>query len=374
VDGDRVGCDVDVCPSDFDPAQADADGDQRGDLCDLCPFEFDPEQADDDGDEVGNACDLCPGIPDAYQGDADGDGIGNACDACPILADHSADADGDGVPDRCDNCPTANPNQLDSDGDRAGDACDIDDDNEGILDVLDNCRYAKNFSQADAGGVATLTPDGIGDACQCGDVDGNGRVDLIDAIVVYTTIQNGFEVPSPLCDVDGDGRCTILDGNQILGWALEPPPGGAPQLCAPALPHRPPDGDGDGVADFLDDCPALFNPSQADRGGLNTGAPDGIGDACQCGDVNGSGRIGPTDVLWIQTATAGVPPCAAGLVTQPCQEPNTGAPIGWFLLGRCDVTGNGVCSALDALRISNALVGLSPGITNGCPGEELPAD
>ncbi len=36
------------------------------------------------------------------------------------------------------------------------------------------------------------------------------------------------------------------------------------------------DSDGDGVIDSLDNCPLVYNPSQADSDG------DGVGDACEC--------------------------------------------------------------------------------------------
>ena len=46
-----------------------------------------------------------------------------------------------------------------------------------------------------------------------------------------------------------------------------------------------PDADLDGLANDLDNCPSVANEDQLDRGGIDTTAPDGIGDACQCGDV-----------------------------------------------------------------------------------------
>lgn len=48
------------------------------------------------------------------------------------------DSDDDGTPDLLDNCPdTGNSNQTDTDGDRIGDVCDPDDDNDGIPDEND---------------------------------------------------------------------------------------------------------------------------------------------------------------------------------------------------------------------------------------------
>ena len=44
-------------------------------------------------------------------------------------------------------------------------------------------------------------------------------------------------------------------------------------------PDAPPDADGDGVADAVDNCPAVANPGQADSDG------DGVGDACDTPDA-----------------------------------------------------------------------------------------
>jgi hypothetical protein len=58
--------------------------------------------------------------------DADNDGLIDVSDDCPLLANPlQEDTDGDSRGDACDNCPSAwNPDQKDSDGDGTGDACD----------------------------------------------------------------------------------------------------------------------------------------------------------------------------------------------------------------------------------------------------------
>ena len=57
-----------------------------------------------------------------------------------VELERGPDGDADGYPDGCDNCPEdSNPDQADFDGDSEGDACDTDDDNDGVLDVDDDC-------------------------------------------------------------------------------------------------------------------------------------------------------------------------------------------------------------------------------------------
>lgn len=87
-------------------------------------------------------------------------------------------------------------------------------DSDGILDSVDNCIYFYNPDQADHGGILTTTPDGVGDACQCGDVNGDGvvsesDVDAIDA-GLQKNVDPSFRHPEK-CDLNGDQACTEID-------------------------------------------------------------------------------------------------------------------------------------------------------------------
>ncbi|MDY7095078.1 MAG: thrombospondin type 3 repeat-containing protein [Acidobacteriota bacterium] len=108
----------------------DADDDGIEDDVDNCPFDANPDQADNDSDGAGDACDL--------------------------------DDDNDGVLDSSDNCPlTANSDQLDFDGDGLGDACDADGDGDGIDDGADICPFTPPGDVIDPGtgcSIAQLCP------------------------------------------------------------------------------------------------------------------------------------------------------------------------------------------------------------------------
>jgi uncharacterized repeat protein (TIGR01451 family) len=172
TDGDGIRDDLDNCPLDPNPDQADTDTDRLGDACDAdddgdtiddlldnCPLATNPDQADTDDDGQGDACDE----------DDDGDGILDDSDSCPNEAedvDDFQDADGcpdpdndsDGVLDPADNCPlTANADQSDADDDALGDACDPDDDNDGVPDDVDLCPNTPTGTPVDANGCP-VTP------------------------------------------------------------------------------------------------------------------------------------------------------------------------------------------------------------------------
>jgi len=87
-----------------------------------------------------------------------------------IIVSDSSDIDEDGEIDLFDNCPTAyNPGQEDADGNGEGDACDpggaMDSDNDGLVDNTDNCVDIQNVSQANFDG------DYWGDVCEDSDED-----------------------------------------------------------------------------------------------------------------------------------------------------------------------------------------------------------
>jgi len=101
----------------------------------------------------------------------------------------------------------------------------------------------------------------------------------------------------------------------------------------------PPDADGDGVTDSKDNCPFTANPDQKDTGGIGFGSPpDGIGDACQCGDVNGDGFVTAVDAVEIERSLL-IPPTA--VLAQP---------------ELCVVGGSSTCTAIDAVIIKRALL------------------
>lgn len=150
------------------------------------------------------------------------------------------DLDNDGVLDISDNCPNVpNPDQADSDSDSIGDACDDDNDNDATSNGDDNCPFVANPDQLDS------DSDGLGDACDL-DADGDGTSNEFD---------NCSLIPNPeQTDTDGDGIGDACDA----------------------------DDDNDAHLDVDDNCPTIVNDDQADQDG------DGIGDACDA-DIDGDG-------------------------------------------------------------------------------------
>ncbi len=147
----------------------------------LRPGEFDgiPGGGDDDGDGVLDADDNCPGVfngirpmDNGVQPDTDGDGAGDACDVCPFDANTSA-------------CSSVDPNDID---------------NDGFVNLSDNCKDIPNEDQADGDG------DGIGDACdECPEFDNvggrpcpksvydvkNGTIDVGEGVLLQNMVVTG---------------------------------------------------------------------------------------------------------------------------------------------------------------------------------------
>ena len=135
------------------------------------------------------------------------------------------DADRDGLFDAIDTCPAvANPENFDHDGDGKGDAC-------------DNCPSFANADQLDRGGLGAGSPaNGRGDACECGDVNDDGRVTTADAAMM----QRALLVPPTTtmtkpyrCDVGGSAGCSTSDLAILRRALLTPPTATITQKCVP---------------------------------------------------------------------------------------------------------------------------------------------
>ncbi|MEZ4334130.1 MAG: thrombospondin type 3 repeat-containing protein [Myxococcota bacterium] len=113
--------------------------------------------------------------------------------------------------------------------------------------------------------------------------------------------------------------------------------------------------DGDGFTDPVDNCPFTANPDQADDGGFLSTAPNGVGNACECGDANGSGRVVPAS----QPETgAGGTPLVPDL--QLIREYLVGMhPDDPAIPLRCSLAGDTACDTVDAVVLERALQGLN---------------
>jgi hypothetical protein len=115
-----------------------------------------------------------------------------------------------------------------------------DPDGDAFLSPCDNCPFLAN-DQFDLGAVASATPDGIGDACQCGRVGADAIVDANDV----SALRNHLRATAPL-SADALSRCSVIGGSSectirtltVLRRALTVPPlgPGIAQMCDAALP------------------------------------------------------------------------------------------------------------------------------------------
>ncbi len=182
---------------------------------------------------VATADDNCAGILNPRQADFDGDGQGDVCDS---------DDDNDGLDDIAEGIAGTDPHNPDSDGDGLNDGAEValgtdplneDSDGDFVCDGgnqvgsctspgPDNCPFVDNPSQTNSEVHVA------GDACQCGDVNGDLAVDALDTQIareklVDATASGSFDAAR--CDFTGaEGSACGIDDLFVLDRLV----GGAP--------------------------------------------------------------------------------------------------------------------------------------------------
>jgi len=87
-------------------------------------------------------------------------------------------------------------------------------DGDGLANLFDNCPFVANADQLDSSAPAN----GTGDACECGDTQGDGRVDLVDSVVLrraLAALGPGVDEPAKCSVVGGSMDCDGLDSARI---------------------------------------------------------------------------------------------------------------------------------------------------------------
>ncbi len=288
------------------------------------------------------------GVPDVRDLDSDGDGVFDRVEfnlATGLRTpdsdrdgqvDDPTDSDADGIPDAIDSQPGRFGGFEDSDGDGITNDLDLDDDNDGILDTVE--QGGDPLRDTDGDGLfdsldTDADGDGLFDVVEAGygiaDTNSDGRIDgrpedfgpngLLQSLhtgsggALIPVDTDGDRIPdfrdldsdndgvgdliegggrdadgdgladepvlAPLRDTDGDRRPDFRD--------LDSDNDGVPDLVEAGIPITTdpdgngavdgPDADGDGIADVLDGVPTAFGsgPSAPLPDGDGDGVPDG---------------------------------------------------------------------------------------------------
>lgn len=147
---------------------------------------------------------------------------GTLIGAFDVTCTNCTDNDGDLICDTFDNCATvANLDQADMDEDGVGDAC-------------DNCPATYNPDQADDNG------NNIGDLCEyaveCGDANGDDKVNVGDAVFLINYVFKGGPGPEPVCrgNSNGDAKLNVGDAVYLINFVFK----GGPAPIEPCCPLK----------------------------------------------------------------------------------------------------------------------------------------
>ncbi len=128
----------------------------------------------------------------------------------------SFDMDKDGVVNSLDNCPThTNFDQADFDSDNLGDKCDIDDDNDGVSDSLDQF-------DTDPEDWADFDFDGIGSFKDTDD-DNDGILDVVDSnpLPISESLATKYFQDIRVCADMDDGTSRLVCYSEFFGKIAE---------------------------------------------------------------------------------------------------------------------------------------------------------
>jgi hypothetical protein len=154
------------------------------------------------------------------------------------------------------------------------------------------------------------------------------------------------ECSGSLADCADDADCPATQTCTGIAITCDEPA----QPCSPAIG----DYDGDGICDDVDNCKYQWNPGQEDAGFVGIDPPNGRGDACECGDVTGDGKLSLADFVGIRRVVA----AGATSVVAPANAAN---------IAKCDVSGDSKCTLVDFVFVRRAVAG-NPSFISGTPG------
>ena len=121
-----------------------------------------------------------------------------------VTLDNEKDSDSDGAGDDFDNCPDiSNPDQKDFDGDGIGDACDDDIDGDGVLNLTEIIDNTSNYDACSFLRISITLPITVSVDCDADGVDDKDDID--DDNDGILDIFEGDE------DIDGDGLPNSVD-------------------------------------------------------------------------------------------------------------------------------------------------------------------